>query len=146
FLTLQEAADSGMGNTLATALDALVDIPMEGEITNERPARYYRFEARANDVVTVRMQRLGGGLDALLAIIDETGAELISNDDTEGSQNSAITEFLIPADGVYFIVATRYEREHGKTQGRYQLEFTRTGNAFQDVPPNMNFMPYGSTM
>lgn len=146
FLTLQEAADSGMGNTLATALDALVDLPMEGEITNERPARYYRFEARANDVISVRMQRLGGGLDAFLALINEAGVELAANDDTEGSQNSAITDFLIPADGVYFIVATRYEREQGKTLGRYQLEFTHSGNVTQDVPPGMNFMPYGSTM
>ena len=146
FLTLEEAADSGMGNTLATALEALEDLPVEGELTDERFARYYRFDARANDMVTVRMERLGGGLDSLLAIVDAAGTELTSNDDTEGSQNSAIVDFLIPADGVYYIVATRYERAQGKTQGRYRLTFERGGNAFQDVPADMRFMPYGSTM
>jgi hypothetical protein len=146
FLTLEEAADSGMGNTLATALDVLVDMPMEGELNDERFARYYRFEARANDVVTVRMERIGGGLDAFLSLIDVNGVELASNDDTEGSQNSAIVDFLIPADGTYYLIATRYEREVGKTQGRYRLTFERRGNALQDVPANMTFMPYGSTI
>lgn len=146
FLTLEEAADSGMGNTMATALEALEDLPVEGELTGERFARYYRFEARANDVVTVRMERIGGGLDSLLAIVDANGTELTTNDDTEGSQNSAIVDFLIPTDGVYYIVATRYEREQGKTQGRYRLTFERGGNAFQDVPTDMRFVPYGSTL
>ena len=146
FLTLEEAADSGMGKTMATALEALEDLPVEGELSDERFARYYRFDARANDVVTVRMERLGGGLDSLLAIVDASGVELTSNDDTEGSQNSAIVDFLIPADGVYYVVATRYEREQGKTQGRYRLTFERGGNAFQDVPADTRFMPYGSTI
>lgn len=146
FLTLEEALDSGLGNSIAAPLPLLEDAPVEGELTNERFAHYYRFEANANEIVSVDMKRLSGGLDAFLAIATESGTELISNDDTEGSQNAAIADFLIPADGAYYVVATRYARAEGQTQGRYRLTFQRKGNAFEGVPDDIRFIPYGSTI
>lgn len=146
YLVLEEAADSGLGNSIAAALPITEDIPVEGEITAEHFTRYYRFEARANDLVSVSMQRLDGTVDAYLALLNEAGTELVANDDSEGSQNAAIQNFLVPADGVYYIVATRYEREAGQTTGRYRLTFSRVGNASDNLPQDTRFIPYGSTL
>src|SRR5690606_28870164 len=146
FLTLEEAEDSGLGNSMAAPLPLLEDLPVEGEMTHERFARYYRFEAQANDVVSVSMQRLTGGLDAFLVIASEAGTELDSNDDTEGSQNAAIVDFLIPSDGTYYVIATRYLRGEGQTQGRYRLTFQRQRNVFEGVDEGIRFIPYGSTI
>ncbi len=145
-LILEEAVNSGMGNSLAAALPVLEDLPMEGELSNEHYARFYQFDAQANEVVSVRMERLNGSIDSFLAIATDTGVELTANDDVEGSQNSAIENFLIPADGTYTIIATRFEREVGQTAGRYRLSFERKGNALENVPTDMQFIPYGSTI
>lgn len=146
YLTLNEAAESGLGNTASAPLPALEGIPMEGEITNDRYVQFYQFEARANDLISVTMERIDGSVDSLLSIIDSAGNELASNDDSEDSQNSAIDNFRAPADGTYYVVATRFQRELGVTTGHYRLTFQRIGNVVQNVPENIRFIPYGSTI
>jgi hypothetical protein len=136
-LTLQEAANSGMGNSPLAAIPLRPNSTIEGTLSAENPAQYYRFEARQNEVISVNMQRLSNNLDSLLLITDIDGNELFEDDDGGEGQNSRITEFLIPADGTYFLVATRFEREEGRTTGRYQLRFESEGNAFAEVPPNV---------
>jgi hypothetical protein len=145
-LTLEESADSGMGNSAQTALPISIGTTIEGELTNERPAQYYRFEARANDIVSVRMERLAGGLDSFLALADAQFVELTTNDDMQGSQNSSINEFLIPADGTYYVIATRFQRDQGTTTGSYRLSLTGGGNVFAGIPEGIPRLTYGTTV
>src|SRR5690606_25012101 len=62
-----------------------------------------------------------------------------------GGQNAAITSFLIPADGRYYILATRFERNAGTTSGGFRLEFQSLGNAFDGVPEGAQRITYGTT-
>jgi hypothetical protein len=145
-LALEEARDSGVGNSFAIPFPLNLGDSIEGELSGEQFAQYYRFEARANDLVTIRMERLSGGVDAFLRLTDASGAELASNDDIEGSQNAAISEFLIPAAGTYVIVATRFQGEEGQTTGRYRLTVESSGNIEDQMPDDVTFIPYGSTI
>ena len=136
-LTLEEAANSGMGNSRLAAISLRPNSTVEGTLSAEVPAQYYRFEAHQNDVISVNMERLSNNLDSLLIITDADGNELFEDDDGGEGQNSRIAEFLMPADGTYFLVATRFERGQGRTTGRYQLRFESEGSPFDDVPPNI---------
>jgi hypothetical protein len=123
-----------------------LDETVDGDITNENFTRYHRFEASANDLINIRMERLTGGLDAFVRLLDNNGAELASNDDIEGSQNSAINQFLVPADGFYVIAATRFEGREGQTTGQYRLTLELQENLQSDIPEDVTFIPYGSTL
>jgi hypothetical protein len=146
-LTLQEAENSGLGNSALSALPIRMGETIEGELTHDAFEKYYRFSARQNDIITVSMDRIGGSLDAFVAITNANVQELAFNDDaTDETQNSLINDYLIPADGIYFVIATRYQRESGATAGRYRLRIDGTGNAFADVPPDIRRMSYGTSV
>ncbi|MBN2471493.1 MAG: pre-peptidase C-terminal domain-containing protein, partial [Anaerolineae bacterium] len=99
-----------------------------GAISDDAPVYQFSFEGQANDVVTVTLSRLDGDLDAYLALSDFYGYELASNDDAQdaGVETDARIESLrLPVTGIYTIIATRYQRELGTTQGRFQLALER---------------------
>lgn len=145
-LDLQEARDSGVGNTRSAPLFIAPGEPTEGELTNEQFAQFYSFEASAYDLVTIRMERLSGSIDAFLRLTDSSGVELARNDDSGGSQNAAINGFLIPADGRYLITATRFQEADGQTTGRYRLTLTTTGNVAAEIPDGIPLIDYGVTL
>lgn len=103
------------------------DVPVIGEITNDEPFETYSFEGTAAEVISVDMQAQGPNLDTLLQVIDSTGG-LVSgnsvNDDSSGTTNSFISNLRLPNDGTYTIIATRYGKELGGTEGQYQLVLT----------------------
>lgn len=84
------------------------------------------FAGRAGDVVTISMVRTNGDLDALLTLRDVDGKQLTANDDGygSGSKDALISGYILPADGIYFIEASRYERTAGDTSGDYVLQLT----------------------
>ena len=145
-LSLQEADNSGLGNTPQTAAPLRLGDVVEGSLSERQFARYYRFEAQANDLVTVRMNRTGGSLDSYVVIANAGLQELIVDDDSGGGQNAAIEQYIIPAPGTYYIIATRYEREDGTTTGSYRLELQSLGNAFDGVPEGVQRIAYGTTV
>ncbi|MAS35089.1 MAG: hypothetical protein CL610_13850 [Anaerolineaceae bacterium] len=145
-LALEEADNSGLGNTVQTAMPLRTGDTLEGELTNQQFTKYYRFEARADDLITVRMTRLTGSVDAFLIIADAGLAELVSDDDSGGGQNALIDQYRIPADGTYYVLATRFERESGQTAGGFRLEFQGLGNAFDEIPDGVQRIGYGVTV
>jgi hypothetical protein len=145
-LRLNTAANSGLGNSPQAAVPLLMGDVVEGELTADQFARYYMFEASANDLVTIRMNRTGGNVDSFLALANAGLQELVTDDDSGGGQNALIESYLIPADGRYYIIATRFEREAGRTTGSYELELLSLGNAFDDVLPGVPRISYGSTL
>ncbi len=145
-LTLEQASGSGLGNSAQSAVPLLVGTSVEDELTNDIFTRYYVFDARENDLIGARMSRAGGSLDAFLVLADANLQEIISDDDSGGGQNAEIKSFLIPADGRYYLIATRFEREGGKTIGRYRLELQNLGSAFDGVPEGSERLTYGTTI
>lgn len=145
-LMIEQAANSGLSNSVQTALTLQVGESIDGILSNEQPAKYYRFEARTNDLITIRMNRLTGNLDPFLVLANAGVQELVFDDDSGGGQNAEIRQYIIPADGIYYIIATRLDREAGTTVGSYRLELQNLGNAFDGVPEGLQRIGYGSTV
>lgn len=146
-LVLETADNSGLGNTPQTALPIRIGQTINSELTPDRFTKYYRFEAQADDIVTVRMSRgATGALDAYLVLTDAGLIELVNDDDSGGGQNALIDQYRIPANGTYYIIATRFERETGQTSGAFRLEFQSMGNAFEAVEDGIERIAYGMTI
>lgn len=127
-------------NILVAATPIQFGISIDGLITNESPYQAYSFEGRTNDSVTVSMEATGGGsLDTFLFLLDPAGNIVQTNDDRDiGATNSLISNALLPVDGTYTIVATRYAKRIGGTEGTYTLNVTSEAvnlpQAFLDLP------------
>jgi len=103
------------------------NIPVTGTISDENRFDVYTFEGTAGEAVSVRMEATAGNLDTLLFLLGPTGIELAANDDiTPGENtNSLITEFVLPQDGQYVVLATHYGTVFGGTNGVYSLTLQR---------------------
>lgn len=145
-LTVTEADNSGLGNAFETAVALTVNDTAEGEITDAYIQKYYTFEAKQDDLIGVQMTRISGSVDAFLAIADQNLQELVSDDDGGGGQNAKIDNFRIPADGKYYIIATRLDQQTGTTTGKYKLAFQSLGNAFDGVAQGTQRISYGTTI
>ncbi len=144
-LSLETAQNSGLGNSVQAPYPLQVGDTAEGELTGGQSARFYRFNARTNDIISIRMERTSGGLDAFLVLANDALQELASDDDSGGGQNAQITQYIIPDDGTYYIIATRFDREAGTTSGGYRLQLQSLGNAFDEVADDIQRLAYGST-
>ena len=144
-LTLEEGANSGLGNRVDFPLPVLPGTPVRDTISSTFPERFYSFEGRRDDIVTIRMSRVSGALDAFLVLLGTDRRELTSDDDSGGGQNALIRSYILPADGAYTVIATRYQRAQGESIGDFQLDVQVEGSAFQGVPPNAQRIGYGSS-
>ena len=147
-LTLDRVPESALGNSPDAAIRLLDARPDERDLTAERYQIWYVFEARVNDLVTLSLNRVGGSLDPFLVLLDSGQNELATHDDiVDGEQrDSLIAGYRIPNDGLYYVLATRFERQAGTTIGRYRLTLTREGNAFDTVDPAIERITYNSSV
>lgn len=112
---------------------------ISGAITNERPYQSFTFSAGPDDQLSISVQALNGSLDTYLALLDAGGAVIRFNDDAEiGVTNSAMNQILLPAEGTYTVVVTRYAKRIGGTEGEYTLTVASQpadiAQAFFDLP------------
>ena len=135
-LSLNEADFSGLGNTPGTAIPLKSGISGRGDLNDEQHLRYYQFAGAAEELVSIRMERASGSLDPLLVLSDSRSRELISDDDSAGGKNALIEDFVLPEDGVYTILATRFEGAAGTSSGRYRLELLLPALVLEDLPPD----------
>lgn len=93
-----------------------------GSLSGANQADIYGFEGESGDVVTIIMRAVEPekGFDSLVSLVDSAGNVLISNDDHDGSLDdlgpfdSLISEFTLPEDGLYRLVATwPYQTRNG---------------------------------
>ncbi len=145
-LTVEESQNSGLGNSPLAAVPLRAGAGVEGALAESRSEQYYRFEARRDDIISVSMDRIGGNIDTFLVIADLQMKELAVDDDSGDGQNALITDFLVPADGSYYVIATRFERETGITTGPYRLRLVNQGNAFDPVPASVQRIDYGVSL
>lgn len=84
------------------------------------------FDGRAGDRVVIRQEALQGNLDSLVAIVYPGETEndsffLASNDDANRDTRDAALVYILPADATYLILASRFDFEFGRTEGRFRL-------------------------
>ncbi len=98
----------------------------QGEITEGNPIDYYRFSGKAGELVTIEMQPLDedSALDPYIILADSGLNELAFNDNAGASSAARVAQFALPADGEYFILATRAGLSRGMTAGAYDLDFS----------------------
>ncbi len=96
-----------------------------GSITPDNKFDIYVFEGNAEDVVTIGMQATSGTLDTTLYLIGPDGTEIAQNDDAEPNvtTDSLISNFTLPDDGQYIIIASHFGALFGGTTGVYSLTF-----------------------
>lgn len=111
------------------------DVPVVGTITSGNYFQTYSFNGVANEILTITLTATGGSLDTLLLLLDANGNVIDSNDDIQfGVTDSAISNRRLALDGRYTIVATRYGKNVGGTEGPYELLLTGpTGQLPQEI-------------
>lgn len=113
-----------------------------GTITNNLPYQSYSFTGEANQVLSIGIQAISGSLDTYLALLDSAGNIIAFNDDQSvGITDSLIQNVLLPNNGTYTIVATRYAKALGGTEGDFEL------SVYQDtaqIPEAFTSLPRGT--
>jgi len=125
----------------ANAQPIQLDSPVQGLIDSRQPYLAYTYTGNQGDVISATMTALSGSLDTLVQVMDEAGNVIYFNDDFNGTDSSIPSARLIQT-GTYYIVATRYGKEFGGTQGEFNLVLSGPS---ADVPPeivNLN-LPVG---
>jgi uncharacterized protein YfaP (DUF2135 family) len=135
----EEALPASAADILALATPIEVGTSATSAITNEQPFQAYSFEAAANDLVSITMEAQSGSLDTYLLLLDGSGSVIRFNDDQgDGFTDSALNSVLLPEAGTYTIVATRYAKELGGTEGDYVLtlstQATNLSEEFANLP------------
>lgn len=146
-LSISRGAGSGLGNSSRAAVPLVPGQLQEDILTDQQPLKYYSFQAQRDDIITVVMNRDGGNLDPLVKLANAGLQELVADDDSGDNKNARIERYMIPADGLYYVIATRFEGEDvSPTIGRYTLQLTDEGNAFDNVPEDIPRLLYGTTV
>lgn len=100
---------------------------IQAALDSETWNRTYTFEATEGDVITISMTRQSGTLDPLLQLKDADGSIVAESDDiASNDRDSEIEAFVIPADGVYTIVTSRFMQADGDSEGEFLLSLDRT--------------------
>lgn len=96
-----------------------------GSLSLDEHGRVYSFRGSAGDRLNITMTRSSNNLDPYLILTDSLGNVLAWNDDDmrTGLTDSAIGEYVLPADGYYSIVASRYFGSDNS--GDFRLKITQ---------------------
>ncbi|GAB5490298.1 MAG: hypothetical protein Phog2KO_05130 [Phototrophicaceae bacterium] len=102
----------------------------------------YTFNATMGDSISIEMTTDSPQLDPLLVILDASNMRLIANDDiNETTDNAGILNYVVQADGMYTILATRRGEEDSPYIGDYQLNFLRLPANYYDPNTGISLMP-----
>jgi len=102
---------------------------VRGRIDRNNQADVWSFEGAAGQVVSIAMNAIeGGSLDPQLILLGPDRAVLASNDDASNeTRNALIASQPLPVSGTYLIIATRFGKNIGGTEGNYELILSGTG-------------------
>jgi hypothetical protein len=100
--------------------------PSFGSVDDANPFTVYTFQARAGDRVRIAMRATRGALDPALYLLDPSGIQLAFNDDVAQNDINAQIDAVIPADGRYIIIATRFGALTGGTTGSFEIAVAPT--------------------
>ncbi len=100
--------------------------PSFGSVDDATPFTVYTFQARAGDRVRISMRATRGTLDPALYLLDPSGIQLAFNDDAAPNDINSQIDAVIPADGRYIIIATRFGALTGGTSGSFEVAVAPT--------------------
>jgi uncharacterized protein YfaP (DUF2135 family) len=109
------------------------NVPVPGAIFEAQDFIVYSLEAEANETISVSMSATSRNLDTLVQLIDPNGNLLAVSDDTTDSTNSLIPNARILQTGTYLVVATRYGKDLGGTEGEFTLIVTESAGLDQNL-------------
>jgi len=119
------------------------DVVVSDAIFGEQDFLTFSFDAVAEEVITINLSTVSGNLDPLLQLIDQNGNLIDVNDDAnEITRNASISNLRIVVPGTYTIIATRYGKDIGGTEGEFELVVTGSTNTLPDAVVNSN-LPVG---
>lgn len=147
-LTIEEASNSGLGNSRFAPAGLVFNQTITAELSQNRYERFYVFDGQRDQIISISMDRtqFAGQLDPYLVLTNAGFQPLIEDDDAGSGSNAYLENYRLPADGLYYIIATRFERENGTSFGEYNLTLTDEGSAFADVAPEIPRLLYGTTI
>lgn len=147
-LTVEEANNSGLGNSRFAPAGISFDQTITAELTQNRYERFHVFEGQRDQIISIAMDRtqFAGQLDAYLILTNAGFQPLIEDDDGGVGSSALIEDYRLPADGLYYIIATRFERAEGTSFGEYTLTLTDEGSAFAGIPADIPRLLYGTTI
>lgn len=146
-LTIDTAENSGLGNSTLAPFPIAYGETVEGTLTSQQYERFYTFTAQKDDLITIAMDLgQGGRLDSYMILANAGFLPLIEDDDGGNGQNARITNYRIPANGIYYIIATRYGGKEGTSEGPYSVRLESAGNAFDGVAEGVPTIAYGTTV
>lgn len=112
---------------LAEARPIAVGETVFGVLTNRQFYQTYSFEAAGDVLYTIDLDAQSGSLDTLVQLLDAQGRLVRVSDDSEtGITDARLEGVLLPAAGTYTIVATRYGKGTGGTEGQYALTLSES--------------------
>lgn len=91
--------------------------PVWGRIEQSGDVDFFKFNAVANKMYTIRTSQLISPMDTFITLYDEDGTTVIKKDDNNGGGASSMIIWRAPADGTYYVKV-----EHASLDiGIYQL-------------------------
>lgn len=120
---LPEALESEPNNDAKEAGTVAIGSVMNGRIQTAGDIDSWWFDAKKDQTIEfdLRAARLGSILDSVVAIVDEAGKELTSNDDLLNGQPDSRVTFKVPADGRYRVVVREQFASRGGKDFGYRL-------------------------
>ncbi len=118
-----------------------------GTINNETVRYQYQFEGRAGDVINIDLVG-SDNLDTYLILLGPDGEILAENDDAEPvTTDAGLSGFVLPSDGTYTIVATRFLQDEGLSEGEFTLTLTLADEVVSDDSAVVDgLLSYGDTV
>lgn len=117
---------------------------VNGTISNDQFVNIFVFYGNGGDTISASMESTDGLLDPKLILLDANRIPLIENDDiVDGQVRDSLLEFVLPDDGYYAIVATRFEDEEGiipVTTGDYTLTLDLSDNVGVSTSGDVDFI------
>jgi hypothetical protein len=109
-----------------------------GQINDGQQGMTFTFRGSSGDVVSAQMSASSGDLDSRMFLTDNLGNILDSNDDdlVNNSFDSYIQNYILPKDGYYTLMATRFNPPEGSaSSGTFRIKLTLDASAdFQPHP------------
>jgi len=147
-LSIEEAENSGTGSSRLAPLPIQFGESRRGTLSHAQYERYYAFDAEAGDLITIGMERgASGDLDSFLILADAEFTAIQEDDDSGAEfQDARISDYRIPADGRYHIIATRYDRARGATGGEFRLSLDILTDPSVEAPAGAVSLNYGTSV
>jgi hypothetical protein len=121
-LSVPDSATIDYSSQIETAQVLTSDQAVNGSIRLNKKFDLYVFDGEAGQVATIGMVGRNGTLDTVLFLIDANGTQIAQNDDASAdTTDSLISDFALPEDGRYIIIATHFGGLYGVTAGDYAL-------------------------